>query len=253
MISKPKTLITLTVLNPLSDTNVQFAVTDGNATLNGASGIGPYLENNFLSTVQELLQGHPANPAAPADFLYGNWPERLVKFAIDPELIKEMVARYQENGNDSSITKLDEWVINFFDKVNGNNAVSQAVGIAHLVKSFQESDSEQGSAEPEMNWSDKLTNLIYDGNAWDPDQQGVCFVIEELDNDVEIDLNVVRAVGNVFVSGSIGKVNVRIFKSQFINVYTSWDDQFNDRSTNFQLHDRGAFIEFVKGLTEATP
>lgn len=254
MISKPKTLVTLTVLRIVEGVGIHYAVTDGHGnTIQASSSNFERLENDFLAVVKELIQGHPASKLSPSDFLYGNWPERLVKFAIDPELVSSMISEYQENAEGAEIVKLSEYFINLFDKVNGNTAVSRSVGIAHLVKSFQDSPTEQDSPEPEMNWSDKLANIIYDGNAWDPEQQGVCFITEELDNGVEIDLNVVRAVGNVFITGVIGKVNVRIFKSQFINAYTSWDTQFTERSINFQLHDRNDFVDFIKGLTEVTP
>lgn len=252
MISKPKILITLTDLRWITDDNVRFSVTDGQATLTGTGKLGT-VETTFFGIVGDLIKGNPTYQQGYVDFTKQDWPVRSVRLAIDSELINSMISNYHTHGDNSAVTKLDEGFINLFDKINGNTAVSSSVGIAHLVKSFQDSAAEQDSVEPEMNWSDKLANIIYDGNAWDPEQQGVVFIQEVLENDIKIDLNVVRAVGNVFVSGSIGKVNVRIFKSQFINAYTSWDTQFTERSINFQLHDRNDFVDFIKGLTEVTP
>lgn len=241
-----KTLITLTHLYA-SEGHISFALTDGITTLRGNTFSKKNLSLDIAYLAWELTNGeHVAK-----DLLAANPREnmkRYFRFAIDKEVAEALAVHYKQNGEDTLI-KVAEDVINLFDSVNGNNAVSQAMGIANLVRSIQDGDVILAEAD----WINKLTTIIFETKAWDVEHQGVKLIQETLDDGTKIDLNVVQAVGNVFVSGSIGKVHVRIFKAQVINIYTSWDDTFQDDNlSTFNLYNRAEFIAGIKGLIDVS-
>lgn len=241
-----KTLITLTHLYA-SEGHISFGITDGTTTLRGNTSSKNNLSLDIAYLAWELTNGEHAAK----DLLAANPREnmkRYFRFAIDKEVVGALTLHFKQNGEDLVI-KVAEDIINLFDSVNGNNAVSQAMGIANLVRAIQ--DGDVVLAEPD--WVNKLTDIIFETKAWDPAHQGVNFIQETLDNGTKIELNVVQAVGNVFVSGSIGKVHIRIFKAQVINIYTSWDDTFQDDVVStFQLYNRTEFIAGITGLVEVS-
>jgi hypothetical protein len=246
MISKPKILITLTVLRIVDGIGIHYSVTDGQATLQGTSSTFERLENDFLAVVKELIQGNPTYQKDYVNFTQGDWPERSVRFAIDSELVSVMINTYRENAEGADIVKLNEYFINLFDKVNGNTAVSCSVGIANLVKSIQAGEVDLGDTSIEETWLDKLTKAIFDTDPLDPEQQGLSFIQVTLKDNVKIDLHIVHAVGNVFVSGSIGTIGIRIYKTNVIQLFINLGAGFTDYAT--KLFSTGNKEQFVIGM-----
>lgn len=234
MISKPKILITLTDLRIVNNT-VNFSVTDGQATLNGVNSKELHLENDFLAVVKELIQGNPTYQKGYVNFTQGDWPERSVRFAIDSELVGVMINTYRENAEGAEIVKLNEYFINLFDKVNGNTAVSRSVGIANLVKSIQADEVDLIELD---NPIVQLMNILFKRDAWDHNNQGANVIEGKLTEDGEdIEFNTVSAVGNVYVEGKIGKMGIRIFKSQNVQVYIGWDTNYPKCPEVFQVYE----------------
>lgn len=252
MTSKPKTLVTLTVLRMVEGVGIRYALTDGHGnTIQASSSNFERLEKDFLVVVKELIQGNPTYKEGDINFGMGNWLERFVRFAIDPELVSYMINEYQENAEGAEIIKLSEYFINLFDKVNGNNAISQAMRDRSLLKDILsgEINLDQTDASAEQTWLDKLTAAVFEIDALDPHQQGLTFIQATLKDNVKIDLNVVRAVGNVFVAGSIGGINIRIYRSNVVQLFITMDEKFKKYPTKlFSTMDKQSFITSLRRL-----
>lgn len=247
MISKSKVLITLTALF-IDEYGIHYSVTDDQATLKGISSVPGHLESGFFTVVKELIQGNPTYQKSPYDFLSDDWAENMVRFAIDPELISSMINEYQENAEGADIVKLNEYFINLFDKVNCNNTVSDAVGIAHLVKGIQ---SGKLQIWDESNPITKLVDVMLKRDAWNVDNQGVKIIegkLTEFGEDIEF--NVCSAVGNSFVEGKIGKLGVRIFKAQNVQVYIGWGTFFPKLPEVFQVTEEEKIIQRLYDAVE---
>lgn len=238
MISKSKSLITLTDINVQSNQpEIAISMTSGLHTLKAVT-VGQNLWETIGFLACELTMAEPAIRDRVV-----NRPEELVpyfRFDIDSDLRMKMAGQYSELG-DCDLVRMNENLINGFDKVNGNNAVSQSVGVANLVVGIS-SGKFSLEDEPKKQTKDpiaKLVGVLFDNKAWDVDSQGIEVIegkLSELGED--IDFNTCSAVGNVFVEGRIGKLGIRIFKANNIQVYIGWGTEFPDRPEVFQIYDR---------------
>lgn len=246
MSTKSKVLITLTSLT-LDNGTIRFSVTDGQATVHGTTG-HLRLENDFLAVVKELIQGNPTYKKEDINFAVGDWPERSIRFAIDSDLVNAMVERHQENSDVMSISKLDEHFINLFDNVNGNKAASDSVGIAQLVKGIQTGEFQICE---DTNPITDLVEVMLKHDAWDVNNQGVKVIegkVTEFGEDIEF--TICSAVGNCFVEGRIGKLGVRIFKAQNVQVYIGWGKDFPARPEVFQVYQEEAILQRLYDAVE---
>lgn len=246
MISKTKELITLTDINVQSDRpEIAITMSAGLHTLKAIT-----VHQNIWETIGflacELTTAPPIirdiSVKGPADLT------AFFRFDIDSDLALKMAVQYHELG-DCDFTRMNEDIINGLDKVNGNNMVSQSVGCSNLAVGISTGKFNLTDKEPEMDWADKLANIIFAGDPYDPEQQGVNFVHEDLDDNKEVDLNVVQAVGNVFVTGLIGKVNIRIYKSNVVQVFIGTDEGFTKHPTKlFSIDNKQSFVTSVRRL-----
>lgn len=233
-----KSIVVLTHLFASPDL-ISFSLTNGETTLKGATSSKKNLVLDIAYLAWELTNGsHTAK-----DLLAANPREnmkRYFRFGIDEEITHMLALHYKQNGEDAFI-KTAEDIINLFDEVNGNTAVSKAIGIANLVQALQ---SEQ--SEVDTNPIPALIHTLYDLDPWNPENQGVT-VLEGTDKDTgtKLEFTVVYAIGNAFVEGKIGSHSVRIFKEQNVQIY------YGNQDHPYIFRDREKVIAYLKGILEA--
>lgn len=246
MTPRTKELITLTDIDVRSN-RPEIAITMSGG-LHALKGIT--VHQNIWETIGFLACELTTAPPVIRDISFKGPADlrKFFRFDIDSDLALKMAAQYHELG-DCDLTRMNEDIINGFDEVNGNNTVSQSVGCSNLAVGISTGKIDLTDKEPEMDWADKLANIIFAGDAYDPEQQGVNFVHEDLDDNKEVDLNVVQAVGNVFVTGVIGDVNIRIYKSHVVQVLIGTDKGFGEYPTQiFSIDNKKSFITSVQRL-----
>lgn len=247
MINQAKILITLTDLQVTEEGKIQFSITDGITQYSGTtasvdtiiSDIG-HLANEFNSrTLQLSLIGN----MAPIEAM-----KRYYKVAIDLDYAMEIQRRFKENP-DHPVLPIVEYVVNAFDVINGNRAVSTAVGIAGLVNCLQ-AEAKEDAIRPAF---DRLDHILYNTEPMNP-AANCTQLIESIDSEtgVEVVLTVTHALGNVFAEGKIGKVKVRILKREMLSLYIAVGNEFASVPHNFPLDNRKEFFGSLDQIVVAS-
>lgn len=247
MKSRTKDLITLTDLDVQSNQpEIAISMTSGLHTLKATT-----VNQNVWETIGFLACELTMAPPEIRDLIVKGPADlkRFFRFDIDSDLQLKMAGQYSELG-DCDLTHMNENIINGFDKVNGNNAVSHSVGIANLAVGISKGEFNLEDEQSSPTWISRLNDIVYAEMALDPDKQGVIFIAERLNDNVKVELNIVHAVGNVFVNGTIGEVEIRVFKSNVIQLFVNVGTGFTPGPTKiFSINDRAGLTKALLRVT----
>jgi hypothetical protein len=247
MKSRTKDLITLTAIDVQSNQpEIAISMTSGLHTLKAIT-----INQNIWETIGFLACELVTAPAPIRDQIIRGPVDLkpIFRFDIDSDLRLKMAHQYEEMG-DCDLTRMNEDIINGFDEVNGNNAVSQSIGIANLAVGLSTGrlslDDEQKPSQAILD----LVQFMFYQDAWDPAGQGVRVFEGKTSSDEDIEFNVVHAVGNIYMEGKIGKLGIRVFKNQNIQAYIGWGTDYPDRPEVFQLAVPQVFEQRLHDMVE---
>jgi len=247
MINQAKILITLTALQVTEEGKIQFSITDGITQYTGTTAsvdtiIGDigHLATEFNSATLQLgLIGN----MAPIEAM-----KRYYKVAIDLDLAMDMQRRFKDEPG-HPVIPIIEYVVNSFDTINGNRAVSTSVGLAGVVNALQD-EAKANTIRPVF---DRLDKILYQTHPMDF-KANCTQLIESIDTDtgVEVAMTVTHALGNVFAEGTIGKIKVRILKRESLSLYVAVGEEFAPAPNAFSLDNRKGFFDVLDQFVVAS-
>jgi len=237
-----KEIIVLTDVGVDDSSIIEITLSHKNNTLMTKMAY-PDAKNVIISMTRELLTADPTiDPNL--DFSLSETHTHF-NYEVSHSFMKNNAKTYLE-GKDSHKFMILTLIVFILDKHNQNVKVSE--GIKMLITDMELKQKDETEV---LNPIIGLMNILFEQDIWNVGHQGVRILEgSEVEFGEAIEFTTCFAVGNVFVEGKIGKLGIRIFKTQIIQAYIGWGTEYPDRPEIFQNYDRDKFYERLIDMVE---